>query len=1301
MASRLELDWHPEKEAGKVFYEIPLNLEHLASACHLSQNLSANTISLVAEMKGGTYAPVPLAATNDLDLNNLRATILRFAPANETESLWLYFNGKPQTDNQPPPGEWNLLKRILSSESLAAWGKSSPEVGLVANPDGGGIILKSGNDIAKIPNQMKLSRILEIPDGLTGSDAVFSLDMKLKAKIPLPFTMEIRALDSNGEEIPQSVVDQRWLTFTLAPEQNINLRQAGHINLNTRKIKLTITVNVAVESVEDLGFNRPGAPLNPSEKSFQLLISRLELRAGNRILIPSYNQALFLTGISGARGDHALGLDGETCLIYNGNPSSVYTESRQPKNLKDYAWPTGSGTFETWIYPEWEKSSNSTDVCIFEVGRPASYDGGKLKIEYVPKQKTIRVLSEDFNKLPYKGEARIDIPSAHWHHLAFCWESPSGNRELFIDGKSVLRGKSYGFTGLSTNPATPKDRLMPSVCLGSSFDAIRYKNLQNNLFGRMDTVRVSTVIRYPGEFEPQNNLPEDQETCAYFDFNDCLDGRHFGDASIIPAQLRSRITPIAEDILVEDKNGTGITQRRLKWNPTEIADRHNPQRKFLLDFNIKQPESRDFDNARVTVKQKLNIKSGETRVIECTAEPYMDFVEIACPENSKPLIAPILLNAGEVDCRSYEDLADSLKLSSPSSERERADRLFNYIVDSSNWFLAMEEGLEILPSGQVDKYTHKPLSLLNTYLGGICGSQNNMTRASFIYAAGLSANMTHGNTHLFEQVFYDNQWHVYDLTQRQYFLARDHVRAASLEEIEKDLWLMERDDINYFLDGTSRGVNFSARRPVSRRKEYRLNPGEAFRYYWHNAGAFNNLQATEGAASVKWENGPKYNGKPIYLGESFPPQYANGLFVYQGKPNKSNPSFQEMTDESFCYEVNSPYVMVDAICQCESAQPDLGIKSLAISYDSGKSWNPVAPQDMPNEKGVYRLGLGVKGRYSYRIKVGGAVSRMDHFKCETLVQMNRQTLTAVLKAGSNPLQLKTPEGEAEITLQYRLNSQPIVLEGGLKFGNLPGNEKQLFQAVPGDSLTIPVQGCDGVPTVTLIPPLPFTVAEKSNQYVLSVRVPQDVSAGFHQIAIQSGKRIKQAQLVVAKNSCLLAADKAEIQNGIQRVNNDLGSGINGLVFDKRTNSCLFKTRTLPAGRYAVLSLARRVPRPDGISFVGSLNLVVGAKEVQITNPFENFAHEFGFQAAMRYRWKWDYPVTEKSSYHRLAGIDLPETSQVLIKTKTPGVILSGVLILPLEDEKIVTELINWTQNRNFNPGLFENRWEVTRSGAKY
>lgn len=1300
MTSRLELDCRSVKEAGRNKCELPLDMAHLASVCNLPQGLSTKNISLVAEM-GTTFVPIKFAAKDLLDVNNVKATVLRFDMADGAKSLWLYFNGKPQVENKPIEGEWNLLEGMISSGKIGEWVKNSPEAYLEGSTEGEGVILKSGPDASKIPNQMQISKIVQIPDGVAGSDVILALDMKLKAQIPLPFTMEIRPIDSNGEELPQAVVDQRWLTFTLASDQNINLRQTGHINSQAKKIKLTIAVNVVADTVDDLTSMR-GAQLKQVDKAFQLCISKLEMRAGKRILIPSCNEALFQPGVSGEAGDKALSLDGETCLIFNTNPSYVYTEERKPKSVDAYAWPTGSGTFETWIYPEWEKSPQGTAVCIVEVGRPMSYDGGKFKIEYIPNQQTIKVLSEDFNKLAYKGEVKIDIPSNRWHHLAFSWDATNGKRELFLDGKSVLSGKTDSFSGLNIDVATPQARLMPSVCLGSAFDFIRYKLNHSAMFGRMDGVRVSSTVRYQNDFAPSARLAEDKDTCAYFDFNSGFDGKHFGDGGIIPAQLRSKISPVAEDIVVEDKNAQGVSSRKLKWNPAEVADKYNPEKQFMLDAYINAPVAKNFDVSRVTVRQKYQIKNNESKVISCPAEPYMDFVEIACPEKGKPLAAPILLNAGEVDCRSYQDIADSMKLMSISSERDRADALFKYLVNSADYLYAMEDGVEILPSGRMDKYAHKPLSLLNSYLGAICGSQNNMTRTAFINAAGLSANLTHGNEHLFEQVFYDNQWHVYDMTQRQFFVARDHLRAASLEEIEKDLCLMGQDDVNYFLYGKSRGFNFAQRRYSSQRKEYRLNPGESFRYYWHNAGVFNNLQAIEGVRSAKWQDGPKKpNGNPLYIGQGFPPQYSNGIFAYNGKPDRTNPSFHEFTENSFCYEVYSPYVIVDAICKCEALNGEQALKSIDISYDSGKSWTPIALREVPNEKGAYRLDLDVKGRFAYWLRINGNVSQINKFKCQTMVQMNLQTLTAALKAGANDLKLKTVDGgDAEITMQYRLDAKPIILGGGLKYGNLTGFEKQLFQCCPGDEMAIPVNGCDNVPVVTVKPSLPVNVAKNANEYVVSVRVPQDAASGLYQISVQSGERAKQAQLIVAKNSCLVTAEKAQLQNGAQLVKNYLNDGIDGIVFDKRENACLFKAPKIPSGKYAVLSLARRIPQ-DGVQSAGSLNVVVGGSDVQITNPVCNVAHDYAFQVPVQYRWKWDYPLRGKYPYEILTGVDLAETEQLLVKTRTPGVLLSGILILPIEDEKLVTELLNCLENRNFNPWLFDSKWEVSTSGVKY
>ncbi len=86
--------------------------------------------------------------------------------------------------------------------------------------------------------------------------------------------------------------------------------------------------------------------------------------------------------------------------------------------------------------------------------------------------------------------------------------------------------------------------------------------------------------------------------------------------------------------------------------------------------------------------------------------------------------------------------------------------------------------------------TH-PVKAMNGYGYGICGHAAYWLKA-FATAAGLQVRVQEIWGHTVNEVFWDGKWHFLDSNVKVYYLGRDNRTLASLAELEKDPWLIQR-----------------------------------------------------------------------------------------------------------------------------------------------------------------------------------------------------------------------------------------------------------------------------------------------------------------------------------------------------------------------------------------------------------------------------------------------------------------------------------------------------------------------------
>ncbi len=364
---------------------------------------------------------------------------------------------------------------------------------------------------------------------------------------------------------------------------------------------------------------------------------------------------------------------------------------------------------------------------------------------------------------------------------------------------------------------------------------------------------------------------------------------------------------------------------------------------------------------------------------------------------------------------------------------------------------------EIEPSGNINAPGERPTLFFNSYLQFGCGDQNRMVRDCFL-AAGLSSDMTHGSGHVFEQVFFDGSWHIYDLFARVFFPARDNVRPAALSEVERDPYLAvraEKTAVGFWLPSDTRKYQFPDREIAMPDMAYQLRPGESLRYYWHNDGRYNPTLVNGTDHSTLWNQGPLLHGKPMNWGNQFPPYTANGIFSFAAAPRADLPALSDWHDGSFVYRFFSPYIVCGATVKTSS---DNGSRHGRTFLRSGKDLDPRAqPQLMM--AGI-KLDKVCTDRHLYWIRItpppGGKIS---HFEHQAIVLMNPKLLTPVLTKGDNArIRLTANSGStADITIQYHEEAGPMEIDGGTRFGWVAGHERQLLVCQARQAAHVPCE----------------------------------------------------------------------------------------------------------------------------------------------------------------------------------------------------------------------------------------------------
>ena len=1273
---RFPLEWNETYAAG-VPYETEISRTKLAELAGAAKDTA---FAVTAKTAAGDVA-VPSAV---LPGRTAGSVFLRFTPPKGTTALVCEAKGAtaPADANETD----NLFAGAL--DDLARW-KPSPRMKL---EKGEGRTLVFSAREAGTP---EATAFADVPPEVAGHDVRFESTIENLTDESWAVEVRLSQFDAAGKILPESVSDRRW-TCLMQPGRTLcPFSERGHVHPEAKRLRFLISLRSNGKPFDAYGMknDKPGAFM----AKFRL--SRLAVRAAERLPFPKYDDANFAPGVSGRPGDWALQLGGpdEKAFWYQTRSIASWSDSVPLRKEEQIFYPMGAGTVEAWFKSDWKPVKPGSTCKAYPLFqgyqgyRQVDCRGGKgnmLFLAYRPEPGELLFETKDYTGRKYECKANAKLPSGAWCHVAVQW-APGAEAEVFVDGRCALKVAipEWKAPDLSDEKEfnRPNDEGAHELFVGSNYIGTRWSIAPDPEWpfvqGWVDALRVSSGRRYSGPFTPAKSFACDKDTRALFGFDRSFDGVSGGGLAWIPGTTRGiRTGRVARELKVGDAE--------VPYWSKEILPENDPHVVFDIVNFPKLPTPADFEAARRPFRKTAVLNAGEALEFDCPERTVTDFVEIA-NEGDRPLVYPIVLNTGDVDPRSYGDLSDTLGLEG-LSPRDRVNKVFAFVLSATDYF--MNHTAMFWPgSDKPSDVEYNAMFMLNGFCGFECGPLNNMAANLFVNVAHCPAAQTGGYGHSFEEVFYDGKNHVYDLSAQKFFPAMDNESAAYLEEGGDEAGLFPRmgNPAEHFMRKCHRGHWIQTPDCVAK-IGVTLNPGESFRVWQVNDGHCNDLiQRTKfgvyrgGASKFR----PDYteqchaDTEKVFLQrvERYFPQYLNGFIRFSGKPAAENPAFTSVNAGSFCYQVKSGgYPIVHAAY--EAVRKDGSKAEIEISTDNGKSFRPLAsPAD-----------YAVRARYAYLIRVKAPIADVAKFDASTEIQLNPRIYPGRLRAGRNRLSLKMASGgAAKVTVQGRVPAARISIPAAASSGVVVGAETLFYAFDPKDRPVLEVKGVGPAATVRTCGAVKASIA---NGQLTLAGDPKD-GVHFAGVTIVDGGAEKELTVLVGTNVRFVPAKDAKVTNGAKLVGPNETSPQTLALFRPNNHEAdaQFPFDPIPAGKYTVMELNRfrshaETEQSDRLRFIWP-----GLKSFALGQPRNwacNYKKANYARPGERANFKWDYPVHPGTGYPyaNIRVAEYPAASSVSVRSWRDDVVeVAAVLIVPECSDDLRGELVRNLCGLNTNP----------------
>ena len=516
-------------------------------------------------------------------------------------------------------------------------------------------------------------------------------------------------------------------------------------------------------------------------------------------------------------------------------------------------FPSKEGTVEAWFKSDWKSvysdnpktEKKCREYTIFQAyqGFRASEvragRGSLIMLSYRPDPGELTAFfREPTTRKEWKHTTKIKLPTNEWCHLALQW-SPKATAQAFVNGHKVIELPIPEWLGCDLKDKeikVPNDENAQEFFLGCACESVR-KHVNPIpslpiLEGAVDLFRALTGKRYGDDFIPPKSFAVDESTRALFTFDRSFDGVSGGGTGWLPGSIRALSDRV--DHTLKLKNESAI-----KYWPSMLTPENDPSAVFDVVNYPKLPTRQDFEAFRRPFEHSAILQPGEVLSFDAPKDVVTDYTEI---ENisKEPLVLPVLINSGELDPRSYGDIADSIDVKK-LSPRERANKIFQLVLSASDYFQI--HSAKFIPGTDRPVDTeYDCMTMLNGYCGFECGPLNHLTANLFAFSGLCPASETAGYGHQFEQVFYDGKNHIYDLSFQKFFPSWDNETAAYLEEAGDQPGIFNRIGASpeHFIRMGHRSFwGIGLKRPP--KIGLTLHQGEKFRVWQVNDGNCNDL----------------------------------------------------------------------------------------------------------------------------------------------------------------------------------------------------------------------------------------------------------------------------------------------------------------------------------------------------------------------------------------------------------------------------------------------------------------------------
>ena len=838
-------------------------------------------------------------------------------------------------------------------------------------------------------------RNVSFADELKGRKVEVRFEVSNPGKMATGSKIELRQYDANGKRLNEDVVDPRFISMMHPAGRKTPLRTCGSIHPRAAKVTL------AVDAFDG-----------------RLDVGEVKIVAAPTVAV---NEKFFGSGVDGA----ALALSESRQFIFPVYSRAVWGQGLTVTDPRELFFPVGAGTVEAWFRPQdWKGPVRLFDAANLAPGSANAKNarGSLFFVECDPGAKTVVATMAGADGRVFAARGAFELPAGDWHHLAVTFK-PEGELAVFADGRKVASAPLAGWK--VPVGGDPKSGPMLFAVGAGAKDIRTAKSVAIPSYsGLVDNLRLSSAVRYRGDFSPSRTFERDADTRALFAFEKEIDGWSAGADGIVEASVR------ADEALYPGSRKT---------------DYMRPAPFDTLNYKVVSG-SDDFGSCRVRRTLTRKVRVGESVEFDVPENAAADFCEIRNVGRG-PLACPALLGEGEVDPRTWETIRGTMGLEG-LSDREKADRLFQYAVHSVDYFIwhpvCVDPGT--LQGGAQNNH---PLANLNAFGGSACGGLNKIASNLGTLSGGIPACGVQGYGHEFQQYWIDGATRVYDLSGQQYFERLSDDEPASLQDIEREPGTHPR--YRKCADHFTRLFSHApwASRPYYARKYLlTLKPGEAFRASRFNDGSVVDVWfARKGSRGVPdhplaAKLPPESPFDRAYLMNRFLPDLANGCITYSGSGPESE------------YAVDFAYPAVRG----EYAAHGPKGEALPLEYSvDGKKWRTLES----DADGVARPVYAVRGLPRYRVRAKGVAAAT--FTAKTFVQMNPKVMTGLAHPGRNRIRLVAEGGgQAEVSVGWKERGGRIAVEGAVFAGTVPGAEKLIVAYDPTEGKrTLKAEGVKG------------------------------------------------------------------------------------------------------------------------------------------------------------------------------------------------------------------------------------------------